>query len=107
MRTRIGSKNYDTETAEFITETVFGTIYRKRTRAREYFFLPNGGSIQPLTNQEALAMLGESSARPKPKPEPQEYRIRIDRETYDRIAAAAEAQSLPMAAIVRQLSQTL
>ena len=104
MKKRIGSKLYDTDTAELVSDSPFGKLYRKRTRDREWFFLPNGGSIQPLTDLEAMAMLGEPSEYSPGKPEPQEYRIRIDRNTYDRIAAAAEEKDISMAAIFRSLA---
>ena len=56
MKKRIGSKLYDTETSELVAETGLGKLYQKRTRAREWFLLIDG-RIEPLTDQEAAALI--------------------------------------------------
>lgn len=107
MKRRIGSRLYDTDSSELIAETDFGTIYRKRTRGREWFIrYHDPDMIEPLEDAEARAMLGESSYR-DPEPESKRTWISIDRETHDRIARYAKARGLSIGEAVRTLTETI
>ena len=105
MKKRIGSKLYDTDSAELITEAGVGTVYRKRTRGREWF-LVIGKIIEPLTDDEARAIIGETAYRER-QPDPESWMIRVDRETHERIADEASKTGRSMTEIVRRLSETL
>lgn len=111
MKKRIGSRIYDTETSELICRIDGGQLYRKKTRDREWFAAFDSGQIRPLDPYDPSDMLlmetGHLPADLLENPEPQEYRIRIDQDTYNRIAAASKSRSCSMAEVVRQLSQTL
>ena len=105
MKKRIGSREYDTDSAELISETGVGTVYRKRTRGREWFLLI-GDKIEPLTDDEARAIIGETVYRER-QPDPDAWMIRVDRETHERIADEASKTGRSMTEIVRRLSETL
>ncbi len=111
MKKRIGSRIYDTDTAEYIAAIDGGQLYRKRTRDREWFAVMEDGTIRPLDPYNPMDMLlmetGHLPAEALEEPEPQEFRVRIDQDTYNRIAAASKKRSCSMAEVVRQLSQTL
>lgn len=107
MKKRIGSKIYDTESSELIYRSEIGSVYRKKSRDREWFWLTNNNTIEPLEDNQALTMIGDSYRFPYHKPEPQEYRIRVDQETYASIAAKAKDQHISMAEVVRRLCSYL
>lgn len=111
MKKRIGSKIYDTESAEYIAAIDGGQLYRKRTRDREWFAVMEDGTIRPLDVYNPLDVLlmetGHLPAEALEEPEPQEYRVRIDQDTYNRIAAASKKRSCSMAEVVRQLAADL
>ena len=89
MKKRIGSKLYDTDTAEHISDTDDGQLYRKRTRDREYFKVTDDGKILPLEDYEQ-------------KPAPREYRVRIDKDTYRKISEIAKVKKISLSEVVRQ-----
>lgn len=106
MRKRIGSKLYDTDSAELICSIEGGQLFRKRTRDREWFAVFDDGTIRPLDVYNPLDVLLMETGKVVPdvvKPEPQEYRIRVDHDTYKRIADAAALEGVPMSQIVRKL----
>ena len=89
MKKRIGSKLYDTETSELVCHIDGGQLYRKRTRDRECFAVMDDGTVQPMPDMTE-------------KPEPLEYRVRVDKETYQRISDTAAAEGISMAQVVRK-----
>lgn len=107
MKKRIGSKLYDTDTAEQICPIDGGHLYRKRTRDREWFAVMNDGTFRPLDVYNPLDMLLMETGRlpdaALEDPDPQEYRVRLDRDTYTAISKAAKDRSTSMTAIVRSL----
>ena len=112
MKKRIGSRNYDTDTSELICSIDGGRLYRKRSRDREWFAVMDDGTIRPLDVYNPLdVLLMETGRLPEgalDDPEPAYAdRIRVDPETHARISAAAKAQGVSMAAIVRALAQSL
>jgi hypothetical protein len=94
MKKRIGSKLYDTETSELIRSIEGGQLYQKRTRDREWFAVMDDWTIRPMPEMTD-------------KPEPTEYRVRIDRETYYRIAGKAKAENCSMSEVIRELVSEL
>ena len=105
MKKRIGTKLYDTETAELITASAFGKLFRKRTRGREWFLL-NGNHIVPMTDREARAMLGESSYKER-EPDTKTVMIRVDRETHGIIAKKAKADGLSITEEMRKIVKNM
>ena len=87
MKKRIGTKLYDTDTAELLHPIEGGQLYQKRTRNRECFAVMNDGSIVPMSGD---------------KPEPAEYRVRIDADTYHRIVNKAETEGCSLSQIVKK-----
>ena len=110
MRKRIGSKLYDTETAEAVCSIDGGQLYRKRTRDREWFAVIDG-SIRPLDVYDpldvALMETGHLPADALEEPEVTDCKIRVDPETHAKISAAAKARGISMSAVVRQLAEML
>lgn len=105
MKKRIGSKLYDTETSELVAETGLGKLYQKRTRAREWFLLIDN-RIEPLTDQEAAALIGEPAYAQR-LPDPQDWMIRVDQETHRRISAAADQRGVSMAELLREIARDM
>ena len=105
MKKRIGSRNYNTETSELVSDVGIGILYRKRTRDREWF-LVIGEDILPMTDPEARAVLGESSYHEKP-PESKRIMIGVDRETHAKIATAAHKQGLPISEFMKKMAEEL
>ena len=105
MKKRIGTKLYDTESAELIAGTIFGDVYRKRTRDREWFVV-NGGHIIPMPDAEARSMLGENAYTEK-EPDTNSIMVRVDRETHARIAAEAKARGIPIGEVIRRMAENL
>ena len=101
MKKRIGTKLYDTESAELVSESVFGKLYRKRTREREWFLL-SGDQVLPMSEKEARAMLGETTYHEKPI-ESKRVMIGVDRETHSKIARMAKAEGLSISETVRKI----
>ena len=109
MKTRIGSRNYNTDTAELIGPVCGGDLYRKRTRNHEYFLVTESENcrlITPLEDKAALSLLGKDAGTLH-TPEPIEGRVRVDLDTHARIAAAAKREGVSMSEIVRRLAQSL
>lgn len=105
MKKRIGSRNYDTETSEFIASVFGGDLYRKRTRDREYFLLSqsdSGAKILPLLEKEAKAMLGDD-VRIDRKLETYVTYIRVDRDTHDIIAKLAKENGLSITKTLKMI----
>ena len=112
IKKRIGSKLYDTTTSECLGEIEGGILFQKRSRDREFFAVMDDGTIRPLDvydpDDRLLMETGHLPADALDDPKPAYAdRIRVDPETHARIAAAAKARGVSMAAIVRDLSQTL
>ena len=112
MKKRIGSKLYDTDTAEPICSIDGGRLYRKRTRDREWFAAFDDGSIRPLDPYDPIDMLlmetGHLPAGALEDPEPvYADRIRVDPDTHARISAASKRLGCSMAEVVRRLAKDL
>ena len=106
MKKRIGSKLYDTDTSELVCSIDGGQLYRKRTRDREWFAVFDDGTIRPLDVYDPLDMALMETGRQVSdfdKPEPAEYRIRVDRETYNKIAEKANAEGIHMSELIRRI----
>lgn len=104
MKKRIGSKLYDTETSELISETALGKVYRKRTREREWFLCDEKYIFTPLTNEDAERLIGEL---PDSVPESASTMIRVDRETHTLISAEARRQNISITEMVRKMAENL
>lgn len=100
MRRRIGSRIYDTETAEVVSDVGVGILFRKRTRERQWFLLI-GDHIEPLDEEHARALLGENVYREKPVDE-KRIMIAVDRETHARIASSAKKMGVSIAEFLRK-----
>ena len=100
MKKRIGSREYDTESAELIAEAGVGTVYRKRTRGREWF-LVIGDRIEPLTDDEARSIIGETVYRER-QPDPESWFVRVDKETHDRLSAESKRRGVPISVLVKE-----
>lgn len=112
MKKRIGSRNYDTETAEYICDINGGQLYRKKTRGREWFAAFDSGGIKPLDVYDPFdQILMETGHIPEKLMEeesaPAEYRVRLDQVTYEKISEEAKRQGVAKAEIVRQLAENL
>lgn len=108
MKKRIGTKVYDTESSELIADTIWGDIYRKKTRNREWFIVYRspGGKIETLSDAEARAMLGESSYREK-EPDTNSVMIRVDRETHAVIAKKAKEDGVSITEEMRRITKNM
>ena len=105
MKKRIGSKLYNTETSEKIADVGIGILYRKKTREREWFLLI-GNYIEPMTDAEARAALGENAYHEKP-PESKRIMIAVDRQTHAKIAKMAKMEGLPISEFMKKLVEKL
>lgn len=105
MRKRLGTKLYDTDTSELMADTVFGQLYRKKTREREWF-LVSENVLEPMTEAEAKAMLGESY-RPVKEPDTHWIMIRVDRETHKKIATEAKKRGVSIAQLMKTIVEKL
>ena len=105
MKKRIGSREYNTDSAELIAQTVMGEVYRKKTRGREWF-LRTDETILPLEDAEARAMLGENVYKEKPD-DRKRVMIGVDLETHNIIAKKAKQEGKPISDIVRQMAKNL
>lgn len=94
MKKRIGTRIYDTETADLIHEAGGVRVYRKQTRGRECFAV-EGGELRPLTAEE--------SAHYCEPTEPTTYLVRLDRESHTRLAELAKAEDCTMSEAVKRL----
>ena len=105
MKKRIGSRLYDTDTAERICSIDGGSLYQKRTRNREWFAVYDDGTVRPLDVYDPLDRLLMETGHDLPdldKPEPQEYRVRVDADTYHQIADRAETDGCSMSQVVKK-----
>lgn len=112
MKKRIGSKLYDTKTAELICSIDGGQLYRKKTRGREWFAAFDSGGIKPLDVYDPYdRILMETGHVPENLMEeesaPAEYRVRLDQKTYAKISDEAKKQGTSKAEVVRQLAENL
>ena len=94
MKKRIGSRIYNTETADLIYEEGGLHIYRKQTRGRECFAV-EGEELRPLTAEE--------SAHYCEPAEPSVYLVRLDRESHSLLAELAKAEDCSMSEAVKRL----
>lgn len=74
MKKRIGTRIYDTETAELIHEGSGFQIYRKRTRGRECFEVNRFG-IWPICDPDIEALYCKPT-------EPKTYFVRLDHDSH-------------------------
>lgn len=106
MKKRIGSRIYDTNTAERICSIEGGSLYQKRTRNREWFAVYDDGTIRPLDpydpSDQYLMETGKPAAL---QPEPAEYRIKLDADTWHTIKDTALRTNTTMAEVVRRAFQ--
>ena len=100
MKKRIGSKLYDTEKSEAVFVSPLGTLYRKRTRAREWFLCDEKYIFTPLTNEDAERLIGEL---PDNVPESATIMVRVDRETHNIIAEEAKRRGVSMTEALRSI----
>ena len=110
IKKRIGSKLYDTTTSECLGEIEGGILFQKRSRDREFFAVMDDGTIRPLDVYDPDDRLLMETGHDLPdldKPEPQEYRIRVDAETYHRIAEKADSDGCSMSQVVKRLADQL
>ena len=105
MKKRIGSRIYDTETAEVVSDVGVGILYRKRTREREWFLLI-GDHIEPLDEDHARALLGDD-VRYIEEPDGDSVMVRVDREAHRKIAAEAKARGISITKMVAVLADQL
>lgn len=105
MKKRIGTKLYDTDTSEMVSDVGVGILYRKRTRKREWFLLV-GDLIEPLDDKQARALLGDPERYPK-KPDLDSVMIRVDRATHNKIASRAEKAGLSITKFMKKWAETL
>ena len=94
MKKRIGTRIYDTETADLIYEEGGLHVYRKQTRGRECF-AEIGGELHPLTEAEA-----SQYCRPA---EPKTYFVRLDHDSHAKLAELAKAEDCTMSEAVKRL----
>ena len=111
MKKRIGSKLYDTDTAELVCSIDGGQLYRKRTRDREWFAVFDDGSIRPLDVYNPLDMLlMETGHLPSSAifDEPEtNTTIWVDRETHRKISKLAKADRISITEEVRRVFSSL
>ena len=101
MRKRIGTKIYDTETSEYVSDVGVGDLYRKQTREREWF-LVIGKSIEPLDEKQARALLGETAYKEKPVDE-RRIMVAVDRKTHATISWLAKKDNFSITEEVRKI----
>ena len=94
MKKRIGTRIYDTETADLIHEAGGVRVYRKQTRGRECF-AEIGGELHPLTEAEA-----SQYCRPA---EPKTYFVRLDHDSHAKLAEIAKSEHCTMSEAVKRL----
>ena len=109
MKKRIGTKVYDTETAEAVCTIDGGQLYRKRTRDREWFAVMDNGTVRPLDVYDPYDMLLMETGHVPADPEPETASTmsRVDRETHARIAAAAKRNGVSITEMVRRLAESV
>ena len=101
MKKRVGSKLYDTETSEFIKDTVFGKLYRKKTRSREFFMVYNDGNCAVMPDEEAQYWVDEPIS---PKATGSSgYMVRIDKDVHEKIEKIGDIKQLSNSGVIRQL----
>ena len=105
MKKRIGTKLYDTDTSEMVSDVGVGILYRKRTRKREWFLLI-GDFIEPVDDRQAKALLGDD-VRIEKKPDTDSIMIRVDRATHEKITNKAERAGLPISKFMRKIADEL
>ena len=94
MKKRIGTRIYDTETADLIHEAGGVRVYRKQTRGRECF-AEIGGELHPLTETEA-----SQYCRPA---EPKTYFVRLDHDSHAKLAEIAKSEHCTMSEAARKI----
>ena len=104
MKKRIGSKIYDTDTAELVCSIEGGQLFRKRTRDREWFAVMTDGTIRPLDvyNPFDIALM-ETGRMPEDKPLSDHVMVRVDRDTHAKIARMAKADGVSITEEVRKI----
>ena len=94
MKKSIGTRIYDTETADLIYEEGGLHVYRKQTRGRECFAV-KGKELRPLTAEESAAFCEPAK--------PTTYLVRLDRESHTRLAELAKTENCTMSEAVKRL----
>lgn len=107
MKKRIGSKLYDTETAEYLCAIDGGQLYQKRTRDREYFAVMDDGTVKPLDAYNPLDMLLMETGRIPERQQSDHVMVRVDRETHNVIAGLAKADGLSITEEMRKIVKNM
>ena len=105
MKKRIGSKLYDTDTAELVCGVDGGQLYRKKTRGREWFAVFDDGTVKPLDVYDPLdRLLMETGHLPKmDEPASDSVMVRVDRETHAKIANVAKTRGQSITKTIAQI----
>lgn len=107
MKKRIGSKIYDTNTAEYLCSIDGGKLYQKRTREREYFAVFDDGTIRPLDVYDPLDMILMETGRIPERQQSDHVMVRVDRETHSIIAGLAKADGLSITEEMRKIVKNM
>ena len=99
MKKRIGTRMYDTESSELISENGDEKIYRKRSRGGE-FFRVIAGAIFPMSDDEVRA-LGFEEKSDKPTT------IWVDRETHDIFMKEAKKKRISISQQLKDIAKQL
>jgi hypothetical protein len=94
MRKRIGTRIYDTETADLIHEAGGVRVYRKQTRGRECF-MTDGSELFPLTAEESAVFCEPAEAKT--------YFVRLDHDSHARLTQIAKSEHCTMSEAVKKL----
>jgi hypothetical protein len=107
LRKRIGTKLYDTDTAELLKEIEGGQLYQKRTRDREYFVVMDDGTIRPLDINDPFDVVLVNVELKQQVPQSDHVMIRVDRDTHTRITALAKRDGVSITEEVRRIISRL
>lgn len=107
MKKRIGTKLYDTDSAELLRKVEGGQLYRKRTRDREYFVVMDDGTIRPLDINDPFDVLLVNVELKMQLPQSDHVMVRVDRESHDRIAARARGEGVSITEEIRRIVSRL
>lgn len=109
VKKRIGSKLYDTDTAELLCSIDGGQLYQKRTRDREFFAVMDDGTVRPLDVYDPIdRLLMETGHLPTEVwEEPRSVMVRVDPDTHAILKAKAKAEGRTITQLMRQIAETL
>ena len=103
MKKRIGTKLYDTDKSELIAETADGKIYRKRTRARDWFIVTHDGQLDTIEENNVRDLLGDEVYNEKKLPDTDFTWIRVDRKTHGVIFQKAKEDNVSITEEVKRI----